>query len=149
SLPPSADGGALPNVGQACSLNSDCVDPLRCRSGVCAVECVKDVDCEHKIANRCEAGSCVPIAGGCVPADCAALGKECGTILDGGGGTKTCGRTDGQPDCGPAESCGGGGPNTCGTSTCAPTSCQQLGADCGLVEDGCSGVLNCGVCPQG
>ena len=154
SLPPPADGGTpLTNNGQACSLNSDCVQPLRCRLGVCAVECKQDVDCENKPNNRCNAvGVCeyvAPNGSTCVPADCKSAGKTCGTITDGCGGTLNCGKTDGTPDCGVSETCGGGGANKCGTSTCVPKSCQQLGDDCGLVDDECSGVLNCGACATG
>lgn len=38
------------------------------------------------------------------------------------------------------ESCGGG---------CLPRTCVSLGAHCGLLGDGCGGLLNCGTCPPG
>src|SRR5438552_1628652 len=52
--------------------------------------------------------------------------------------------------------CGGGGvPGACGTTAapdggttvrCIPKTCQELGASCGMVGDGCNGVLDCGSC---
>src|SRR5690606_17914324 len=27
---------------------------------------------------------------------------------------------------------------------CVPVSCESVGADCGLVDDGCEGTINCG-----
>lgn len=32
---------------------------------------------------------------------------------------------------------------------CQPTSCQTLGKNCGTVEDGCGGTLDCGTCGEG
>jgi hypothetical protein len=52
-------------------------------------------------------------AGTCVPTTCADLGKNCGSVSDGCGGTLSCGT------CGTGTTCGGGGTaNVCGT---APT----------------------------
>lgn len=49
-------------------------------------------------------------AGSCVPTTCAALGKNCGSISDGCGGTLSCGT------CATGMTCGGGGTaNVCGT----------------------------------
>jgi hypothetical protein len=33
--------------------------------------------------------------------------------------------------------------------SCTPTTCQALGATCGVVSDGCNGALDCGSCPSG
>jgi hypothetical protein len=77
----------------------------------------------------------------CVARNCAALGANCGTALDGCGGTITCGA------CVDTEHCGGGGPNKCGTNGCTSRTCAQLNASCGLASDGCGAVLNCGACP--
>ena len=30
---------------------------------------------------------------------------------------------------------------------CAPTDCEAAGAQCGGISDGCSGALDCGICP--
>jgi hypothetical protein len=35
------------------------------------------------------------------------------------------------------------------TACCTPTTCSQLGFDCGLASDGCGGTLPCGSCPTG
>jgi hypothetical protein len=41
-------------------------------------------------------------------------------------------------------------PNQCGArATCAPTTCEQLGFECGPTSDGCGGLLECGDCPAG
>lgn len=153
TLKPPTNGDPIPNSGQSCSLNSDCTQPLRCRAGVCAIECKADVDCENKPNTKCnKEGVCelvLPGGSTCVPTDCKSQGKTCGTITDGCGGTIQCGANDGKPECPAAQTCGGGGANKCGTSICVPKSCAQLGDDCGLVDDECSGVLNCGVCPTG
>src|SRR5262249_22146403 len=81
--------------------------------------------------------------GTCTPATCASANKNCGRMLDGCGGTVTCG------DCGPGLTCGAGGPNVCGPGTCAPTTCAQEGANCGKISDGCASVLECGTCGIG
>jgi len=65
---------------------------------------------------------------------------QCGEALDGCGGTINC------PGCNGMRKCGVGGPNLCGKGTCTARTCQELGATCGLVSDGCSKVLFCGVC---
>jgi hypothetical protein len=33
-------------------------------------------------------------------------------------------------------------------SGCVPVTCEQAGAKCGAVPDGCSGSIVCGVCPE-
>ncbi len=72
----------------------------------------------------------------CTPTTCAALGKDCGTVSDGCGGTLDCGT------CGPGQVCTS---NVC----CTPTTCGALGKDCGTVSDGCGGTLTCGTCGTG
>jgi hypothetical protein len=43
--------------------------------------------------------------------------------------------------------CGAGGvPNHC---ACQPKTCDQLGARCGAIDDGCGQMLDCGECPAG
>ncbi|MFT3771994.1 MAG: hypothetical protein QM820_41840 [Minicystis sp.] len=43
--------------------------------------------------------------------------------------------------CTAPNTCGGGGkPNVCG---CTPKTCAQLGKSCGMVSDGCFGMINC------
>lgn len=71
----------------------------------------------------CEAGECGPVSNGC------------GALIE-------CG------SCTLPETCGGAGiPSHCGvptgTGTCTPTTCEALGATCGLQSDGCGGILDC------
>ncbi len=70
---------------------------------------------------------------------CASLGKECGEI-EHEGETYDCG------GCADDESCGLAGlANTC----CIPASCEDQGAECGEVTDGCGNILECGSCDEG
>jgi hypothetical protein len=41
----------------------------------------------------------------------------------------------------------GEGSGGCGNSRCLPATCSEFGAECGPLEDGCGGVLDCGSCP--
>lgn len=71
----------------------------------------------------------------CVPADCVAQGKDCGTVDDGCGKTQECG------SCAAPKVCGGGTlANVC--AACVPR-CRARA--CG--PDGCGG--SCGACPPG
>lgn len=85
------------------------------------------------------------LAGGdlaCMKAACGS--RNCGMIPDNCGGVEPCGGS-----CPAQQSCGGGMPgmaNVCAAGkTCTPIVCQA-GSDCGLVSDGCSAVLDCGMC---
>ncbi len=83
----------------------------------------------------------------CVKVSCGT--RNCGTIPDGCGGIESC-----PPGCTPPQTCGGGNtgvrmPNVCNSGpNCTPKTCQ-VGIDCGLISDGCSAVLNCGMCLDG
>ncbi len=74
----------------------------------------------------------------CTPVTCLALGKNCGTIADGCGGTLWCG------DCGAGWTCSAS--NVC---TCTPTTCAVQGKNCGSISDGCGKTLSCGSCSTG
>jgi len=80
----------------------------------------------------------------CTKALCGA--RNCGDILDGCGGSETCGG-----GCPANKTCGGGNPGTaniCGSGpVCMPKTCQT--GQCGLMSDGCSKVINCGMCAGG
>jgi hypothetical protein len=82
----------------------------------------------------------IEITNPCAPTTCAALGKNCGSISDGCGGTLACGACSGSQTCG-----GSGVGNLCGGS-CTPSTCAALGKNCGSVPDGCGGTLSCGGC---
>jgi hypothetical protein len=101
--------------------------------------------------------------GVCRSKTCNELGYNCGLNDDQCAGLVDCGR------CAPPDFCGGGGRSKCGhgggsndagssndggtvrdgsvpCTGCCPLTCAQLGANCGLVGDGCGGVLQCGTC---
>lgn len=65
--------------------------------------------------------------GVCVPTTCQAQGKNCGSVVDGCGGTLTCG------SCTSPQTCGGGGvTNVCGggSGSCSPTVSSHSLARC-------------------
>ena len=78
-------------------------------------------------------------------------GKECGLDGDGCGGTYPCGT------CTSGEVCGVSAPFQCGavpvvSETDCPArieSCAAVGAECGLIGNGCGGSIDCGGCGPG
>ncbi|MDF2691855.1 MAG: Tryptophan synthase alpha chain, partial [Labilithrix sp.] len=88
----------------------------------------------------------VPPPATCTARTCANYpAGTCGVQSDGcGSTTANCGT------CPNGQTCGGGGvQNQCGGPTCTPKTCQQLGAQCGVVPDGCGNTINCPDCPNG
>lgn len=90
-----------------------------------------------------KAGQC-----GCPETDaefCARLQKNCGQVS----AEDACGLMR-LVDCGSCvgpETCGGGGTaNVCG---CPLRTCTEAGAQCGEIDDGCGGTLDCGGCGAG
>jgi hypothetical protein len=92
--------------------------------------------------------------GPCTPSTCAQQQIACGPAGDGCGNVIQCG------SCPPNQVCRGNGPHTpiqCsstglapdGAPVCTPTTCAQLGYDCGPAADGCGGLLQCGMCKSG
>ena len=77
----------------------------------------------------------------CVPATCASLGRNCGTVSDGCGGTLTCGNYNGGCQTGYTCQTDRG---FCVQNPCVPATCASLGRNCGTVSDGCGGTLTCG-----
>lgn len=57
------------------------------------------------------------------------------------------GCSSGSNDSKPPES-GGNEQADAGPQGCVPTSCASLGADCGVVDDGCGATLDCGACVE-
>lgn len=117
-----AGGGPLAAGGTRSAF--DCRDTGQCPSG-----------------SACSpAGVCVPL---CVPATCQELGKNCGTLPDGCGGTLYCGA------CATGTVCGAQSPNVCGAGTCQPNlTCNDV-TRCGIASDGCGSVVACPDCPCG
>lgn len=93
------------------------------------------------------------VAGGggtiCSPHTCEGLGFECGAVFDGCLGTIECGACPAGQSCGAGGVPGKCGGAECGPGSCCPVTCAQHGAECGVVGDGCGGVLDCGTCPAG
>ncbi len=127
------------------------LDAARCRPLTCAElgngcsplddGCGGRVVC-HTCAAPQTCGGPMPGTCGCMPQPCGA--RNCGQTTDGCGKTLMCGDSDCKMP--PGSHCGGAAANVCGMANCKPTTCQLLGANCGLVSDGCSAVLSCGAC---
>ena len=100
-----------------------------------ALDCGRtDLELQNVVGGRSDAGLA------CVPASCADVGVDCGSLSDGCGGRIFCGT------CAAPSTCGAGTPNQCG---CPPTTCADSQADCGDLFDGCDAVLACGECAAG
>jgi hypothetical protein len=80
---------------------------------------------------------------GCPPKTCEDAGVSCGgPIPDGCGGlvaSSSCGACTGNFAC---------KDGAC-VKACTPLTCNAAGAQCGYAADGCGGVIDCGVCPDG
>ncbi len=111
----------------------------------------------------CGGGGTHNVCGGlppCVPKTCSdpSLANRCGPQLDGCGNVlpAPCVTCTGKETCGGGAD-GGGTPNVCGgSSACIPftaaTACVSASGGaitCGVVGDGCTGEITCGVCPAG
>jgi hypothetical protein len=91
------------------------------------------------------------------PSSCDELNANCGFVTDTKcGGVVQCG------DCADGQVCGASTPSQCGDGTtgssggsgggtsCTPSTCKQLKANCGFATDSkCGGVVDCGDCPTG
>jgi hypothetical protein len=125
----------------------------RCTPDCAGKACGPD-GCKGSCAPGCaEPAEVCTAQGQCVPASCTdgvRNGDE--TDIDCGGSCPPC--TSGQAcsvhaDCEPPAICGGGGtPGVCG-ATCTPRTCAAAGANCGVIEDGCGGFVDCGPCQSG
>ena len=81
-------------------------------------------------ASNCQQYDTTGCSNGCTP-DCSAT--ECGP-------DPVCGTDCGG--CSAGEQCTMGG-----ACECVPTTCAAEGAQCGQIDDGCGGMLECGGCP--
>jgi hypothetical protein len=156
-----ADCGKCP-VGFRCGgpgAPAKCVDVygITCVAKTCqdrAVECgPADDDCNGIITScgSCDAGErcgsdtarskCVAdLDASCTPTTCEDAGATCGQIADGCGAlTPSCGTCTGNTIC---------KHGVC-VPACAPRTCAGQKAQCGYIADGCSGVVDCGLCPDG
>ncbi len=118
-------------IGGNCGKMADgCGGPdVTCGSGSCGANQICN-------ANVCTNIVCQPLKAADV---CTGL---CGTQSDGCGGSVDCGACTGNNTCG-----GGGTPNVCGSPPCTKLTCQDVGATCGAIGDGCGGSIpSCGSC---
>ena len=141
----------IPDDRFACSSTSECPTGFRCEAGFCRSGSGGDLDGGMLDGGGADAatgdagerdGGTRPPFDGCVPRSCEA--DQCGTLLDGCGGTVSCG------ECPAGLTCGGDGvENVCGGGSCEPQTCEGVGVSCGLAGDGCGDVLECGGCAAG
>ncbi|HEY8944633.1 MAG TPA: hypothetical protein VIM73_10245, partial [Polyangiaceae bacterium] len=127
-------------LGKNCGRVPDgCGDILECG------ECESEDLCGLLAANVCATAEdleelCEPISKAT-----ACRGKECGVEGDGCGGVHECG------ECGSDEACGLEEPFRCsaipeGSDDDCPgkiSSCEEVSAECGLIGNGCGGVIDC------
>ncbi len=123
-----------------------CPEGMACHDNICGpclTECPEEAEC-GEVPDGC--GGMIQ-CGGC-PAD-----EVCSGGSGGGGGPPDGGPPDGgPPDIPPGGDDGDDDeddedddapPNTC----CVPKTCEELGAECGNIDDGCGGEAECGPCP--
>jgi hypothetical protein len=117
-------------------------------AGVVDLRAIASPDLSSRPVDMTSDLSSRPVDMWCIPKTCAQQFLNCGIASDGCGGTIDCG---GCPDAGcPPIVCGGGGaPNVCGSPACTCLNCARSGFNCGVIGDGCGGLMNCGTCPQG
>ncbi|MFL5321606.1 MAG: hypothetical protein ACJ790_18225 [Myxococcaceae bacterium] len=145
--------GRLPRFLLSAAILSIAV--IACRSATVADDAVyacNDGKCPEPLV--CQEGFCVsPQAStstdACTPFTCDLLGKNCGTVSDGCGGTLDCGACSGKASCG-----GGGVTNVCGCTPIPEASvCADAGIGCGsfFFSDGCNPpkTISCGGCGSG
>ena len=112
--------------------------------------------CTQNVCSRPDAGP------PCIPATCQSLGYGCGNAFDGCGSWLDCG------SCGIGQFCGGGGYLQCGGNCsvsdagdgcwltcmsdaggCTGPSCLANRFACGVVPNGCGGLVECSPCEGG
>ena len=142
-------------AGKNCGIESNgCGGTYSCGTCTAPETCGGGVGTPHSVCGG---------NAGCVPLTACPSTMNCGVIGDGCGGAVYCAPDGGA--CPSGELCGGGGqPNVCGAknilsdgavidgglSVCVPLTqaqaCSDVGKNCGVVSDGCSGSYDCGAC---
>jgi hypothetical protein len=86
-----------------------------------------------------------------VSQEVACEGKQCGVEGDGCGGTYLCGTCPTGQQCGAVAASQCAAAATGSTTECPAriTSCASVGAQCGVIGNGCGGTIDCGGCPTG
>lgn len=92
------------SAGQTCGLNVNCCAGLTCQGGICATPQV-------------------PV---CIPKDCTALSKKCGTVSNGCNGTLNCGTCSRGKTCVNGNCLGGYGDYCTTGSQCYTGRCKPL-----------------------
>ncbi len=168
--PKTCGGGGDAGAPSVCGGNAGCVPLTACppamNCGIIGDGCGGAVQCAPDggtcangetcggggTSNVCGAKNIQPdgavIDGGlniCVPLSKvdACNGRDCGIASDGCSGSYDCGT------CTAPKTCGGGGDagtyNVCGgNSGCVPLTACAAGMNCGVIGDGCGGVVHCG-----
>lgn len=147
-------GGCMPKTCEELEINCGAV-PDGCGDVLQCGECEEGSICGLTAPNVCSTPKdlqdlCKPLS-----KKEACRGKECGIEGDGCGGVYECGT------CGDGQACGVEEPFKCGD---APTgseddcpakieSCESVGVQCGVIGNGCGGIIDCdaetGGCPSG
>jgi hypothetical protein len=151
-------GGGSDNVGN-CQPTSCEAQGKSC--GAIADGCGSVIDCggcgDGTVCGLAEANVCAGIEDICVrlSQEAACADKQCGVEGDGCGGTIDCGTCPDGQGCGLVEAyqCAtipGGSPSECAARI---LSCDEVGANCGKIGNGCGGTIDCdaefGGCPTG
>jgi hypothetical protein len=142
--PPRADARFMPECKMECDPGDCGAVPDQCGGLLDCPGCEGDDVCGLTKPNRCgtPVSSCTP-----TPAAQACAGL-CGAVSDGCDNVIQCDDSNGGVTCSATQICGGfdgnRSPNQCvDAPTCSPATCEELGAECGLVGDGCNGILDC------
>ncbi len=146
-----SDSGVEPDAGEflGCGLRTCASAGATC--GPIGDGCGDILNCgECQLPQTCGGGAQRSVCGGgmgCVPLTCTDVGAGCGKIGDGCGNIVDCG------GCDVGEVCGGNGAFQCGAwkgadggMGCVKRTCDDVGANCGPIGDGCGGLLQCGSC---
>ena len=144
------DCGACPECGTQRGFCGDavCDSPLgedcdSCETDCGACSCDDGAPCDGDAGACADAGACDDDAGTCDAGTCGDDAGPCDAGCDGG----PCDEPDagaGDCDAGVCTSCACA---TCG-GDCTPTTCAELGYECGKADDGCGGELDCGACTE-
>ncbi|MEW5853662.1 MAG: hypothetical protein AB2A00_33105 [Myxococcota bacterium] len=143
------DGDGLPSAGGDCDDTDPSVRPGN--SELCDA---RDNNCNTSVDEGWGVGQpCVTVRDGCQidgRLECSATRMSTVCVPLQGSSCNACGSA-GQT-CASATDCCSGMECTqgiCQQPQCQPRTCQQMGATCGVVDDGCGQVLDCGTCRAG
>ena len=152
---PGPDGGVsgcrLPQEESCTSGGIECLGDTVCGwDGSCRVPCA-DTQCWLE-GLSCVDGVCVGTATGAGgTAGSAGSGGAAGSAgspgAAGAAGSVGSAGTAGSGSAGMAGSAGSAGvAGSAGSAGCVPVTCASVGADCGMMDDGCGELLDCGTC---